>query len=98
MPGTFLYNPDKPEPKRLATEATEDTEVKKISLCALCDLCGKNILPESGRILLQGKLFASGGQGAFLKNRPLDPQKTFYYFSLFYLYLFYPTISHRDHK
>jgi hypothetical protein len=21
---------------------------------------------------------ASGGQGAFLKNRPLDPQKTFY--------------------
>jgi len=21
--------------------------------------------------------FASGGQGAFLKNRPLDPQKTF---------------------
>jgi hypothetical protein len=22
--------------------------------------------------------FASGGQGAFLKNRPLDPRKTFY--------------------
>jgi hypothetical protein len=23
-------------------------------------------------------IYASGGQGAFLKNRPLDPQKTFY--------------------
>jgi hypothetical protein len=25
-----------------------------------------------------GLFFASGGQGAFLKNRPLDPRKTFY--------------------
>jgi hypothetical protein len=24
------------------------------------------------------RFFASGGQGALLKNRPLDPHKTFY--------------------
>ncbi|MDQ1352316.1 MAG: family NAD(P)-dependent oxidoreductase [Acidobacteriota bacterium] len=33
-------------------------------------------------VILEEYNNASGGQGAFLKNRPLDPQKTFYYLLL----------------
>ncbi len=33
-------------------------------------------------VILEEYNIASGGQGAFLKNRPLDPQKTFYYLLL----------------
>jgi hypothetical protein len=36
----LVTGPDKPEPKRLATEDTEYTDVKEFFPCDLCDLCG----------------------------------------------------------
>jgi hypothetical protein len=41
---------------------------------------GRIFLPHKKKKfkIFPGRLLASGGQGAFLKNRPLDPRKTFY--------------------